>query len=163
MHNRAPIVLLGALLLVTLSSGCTPVAQQFIGNRVTNAPVVSLQPGGPHADSWQTFDVIIDYQYHKSGDIFAISGTAQLTQRYEILYSRLRDLKVFLFLLDDDQRVLTTSMIARSLSVQLNDQMPFNQSFKLPPGATRISFGYEGLVTEGRMEFHSFYLLPLNK
>ena len=54
-------------------------------------------------------------------------------------------------------------MIARSLSVQLNDQMPFNQSFNLPPGATRISFGYEGMVTEGRMEFHSFYLLPLNK
>ena len=163
MKTRFSTLFLGALLLVALSFGCTPVAQQFIGNRVTNAPVVELQPGGPHADSWQTFDVIIDYQYHKSGDIFAISGTAQLTQRYEILYSRLRDLKVYLFLLDDDYRVLATSMIARSLSVQLNDQMPFNQSFKLPPGATRISFGYEGLVTEGRMEFHSFYLLPLNK
>jgi hypothetical protein len=163
MTTRLNTVFLSVLLLVTLSFGCTPVAQQFVGNRVTNAAVVTIQPGGPHADSWETFDVIIDYQYHKSGDLFVISGTAQLTQRYEILYSRLRDLKVYLFFLDDDQRVLDTSMIARSLSVQIDQQMSFKQSFNLPTGATHISFGYEGLVTEGKMDFHSFYLLPLSK
>jgi hypothetical protein len=161
MNIRRKIISLGVFSLILFGSGCVPLSEQFIGNRVSSGPVAVLQPGGTSADTWQTFDILIDYQYKRDGDVLAISGTARLTQHYVIMYASLRDLRVFLFFLDDNQRVLKSSLIARSLSNEIDDTLQFKQSFQMPPGTTRIAFGYDGQVLSAE-ENHSFYLLPLN-
>ncbi len=148
--------------LLFIVTGCVAPSNPFVGNTVSSAPVVALQSGGPHADSWQTFDIAIDYEYKQDGDVFEIQGAAVLSQRYEIMYSQLRDLRVYLFFLDDNSRVLEASMIARSLTMQIDQKLQFNHLFKAPPGTTRISFGYDGRVSENE-DYHSFYLLPLNR
>jgi hypothetical protein len=161
MNAKLETTCLWVMSLLLFCSGCTPGSRQLIGNQVTSAPVAMLQSGGPHADSWQTFDITINYQYKYDGDHFSISGDARLSQHYAIMYSWLRDLKVYLFFLDGDSRVLESTMVARSLTGQIDEALHFDRFCKLPPGTTRISFGYDGLVSEHR-DYHSFYLLPLN-
>ena len=147
--------------LLFVVNGCVASSNQFVGNTVSSAPVVALQPGGPHAGSWETFDIKIDYEYKQDGNVFEIKGDALLSQHYEIMFSQLRDLRVFLFFLDDNSRVLEASMIARSLTPQIDEKLQFSKFFKVPQGSVRISFGYDGKVSENE-DIESFYLLPLN-
>ncbi len=162
MNARLKLHCLGYIVLLTFACGCAAISNQFVGSTVSSAPVVALHPGGPHADAWQTFDMKIDYEYRWDGDMFEIYGLAGLTQHYELMFSGLRDLRVYLFLLDAHSRVLEASMVARSLTSQLDQKLRFNKSFKVPPGTAGFSFGYEGqaLAEKGNA---NFYLLPLNK
>ena len=163
MIARMKITCLVLCSLVILFSGCVATSDQFVGNSIApDQPIIALKAGGPHADSWQNFDIIIDYQYKQAGDNFDISGTAALTPRYEMLYSHLRDLRVFLFMLDKDARVLQAQMLTRSLTGQLDDTMQFTHVYKLSPGTVSITFGYDGSVSEPQDQT-SFYLLPLRK
>ena len=171
MTARLKITCLGLISLLILCTGCVATSRQFVGNTTSPAqPIIALQPGGPHADSWQNFDIRIDYQYKQDGDIFEISGVAALSSHYEIMYSRLRDLRVFLFFLDKDSRVLQAEMLDRSLTIQLDEKLQFTRFYKVPPGTASITFGYDGVVrgeNEGRSMMmensRSFYLLPLGK
>jgi hypothetical protein len=172
MTTRLKMTCLALCSLLFLCTGCVATSSHFVGNTTSPAqPIIALQPGGPHADSWQNFDITIDYQYKQDSDIFEISGVAALTPRYEMLYARLRDLKVYLFFLDKDSRVLQSEMLDRSLTVQLNERLQFTRFYKVPPGTASITFGYDGVVrgeNEGRAGMMmenttSFYLLPLRK
>ncbi len=163
MIARIKATSLPLCLLLILSTGCVPTSSQFVGKALApDQPIIALQAGGPHADSWQNFDIRIDYQYQQAGDVFEISGVAALTPRYEVLYSQLRDLRVFLFLLDKDARVLQTQMLTRSLTGQLDDRLQFTHVYKLSPGTVSLTFGYDGSVWEAQDQT-SFYLLPLRK
>jgi hypothetical protein len=172
MTARLKMTCLGLFSLLTLCTSCVATSRHFVGNTISpEQPIIALQPAGSHADSWENFDIRIDYQYKQDGNVFEISGAAALTPRYEMLYSRLNDLKVYLFLLDKDSRVLQSEMLGRSLTGQLNERLQFTRFYKLPPGTASITFGYDGVArgeSEGRSIMMmdgstSFYLLPLGK
>lgn len=163
MTARLKMTCFGILSFLFLCAGCVPVSSQFVGNPVsTEQKIITLQPGGPHADSWQNFEITIDYQYKWDNDLFEISGVAELSQHYEMMYTNLRDLKVYLFFLDDQAHVLQTHMLDRSLTGLIDEKLDFTKFYKTPSGTKNIAFGYDGRVSE--MEDHkSFYLLPLGK
>jgi hypothetical protein len=168
MNARQNMTHLGLLSLLILYTGCVARSNQFVGNLVApQQQVVALQSGGASTDLWQTFDVTIDYQYKRDGEIFEISGVAELTPRYEILYENLRDLRVFLFFLDDKAHVLEANMLVRSLTSRVDESLGFTKFYKVPPGTASITFGYDGYVSEAEMwRFgggKSFYMLPLGK
>jgi len=168
MYAELKMTHLGLLFFLTLCTGCTAKSHQFVGNTVApQQQVVNLQSGGGSADSWQTFDVQIDYQYKRDGTLFEISGVAKLSPRYEMLYENLRDLRVFLFFLDDKARVLEANMLARSLTNSVDESLRFTKFYKVPPGTVSITFGYDGYVSEAEERrwggIRSFYMLPLGK
>jgi hypothetical protein len=152
---------LGLICVLLFLSGCVASPNPFIGNTVSSAPVDVLKSGGPHADSWQTFDIHIDYEYTQDGNLFKISGSALLSEHYQMMYTRLRDLKLYLFFLDENSRVLAGHLLAQSLSYEVDHRLPFNRSFNVPPGTARISFGYDGRVSE-REDRKPFSRLPLS-
>jgi len=163
MNARLKMTRLGLLSLLILCAGCAGTSNQFVGSPVApQQQIIALQPGGSSADSWQNFDIRIDYQYKRDGDLLEISGTAELSPRYEMLYTNLRDLKVFLFFLDDKAHVLEANMLARSLTGRVDERLRFTKFYKVPPGTASITFGYDGYVLEMQGGY-SFYLLPLGK
>ncbi|MGK2905487.1 MAG: hypothetical protein ACSLFH_03965 [Desulfuromonadales bacterium] len=158
----------GLLSLLILCTSCAATSNQFVGNSVApQHQVVALQPGGASAGLWQTFDIVINYQYKRVGDLFEFSGAAELTPRYEMLYENLRDLRVFLFFLDDKAHVLRANMLARSLTNRVDERLGFTRLYNIPPGTASITFGYDGNVSEAGMRRwrggKSFYMLPLGK
>ena len=162
MKTRLQFFGLGLTCLLIFLSGCVATSNPFVGNTVSTVPVVVLKSGGPHADSWQTFDIHIEYQYTQDGNLFNISGSALLSEHYQMLYTRLRDLKLYVFFLDKDSRVLAGHLLTQSLLNDIDQRLPFNRSYNLPPGAARISFGYSGRVSEME-DLKTFYQLPLRK
>ncbi len=162
MTIKQVIYCLGAIFLLNIGSGCVPISKQFVGN--TLAPkqeVIKLQSGGPHMDSWQNFDVKIDYEYKQNDDVLNISGRAVLGQHYVMTFDNLDDLELYLFFIDSNSRVLGTNMLARSVTQNIAETLQFNESYKSPPGTTAISFGYKGHVSSMK-DNATFYLLPLD-
>jgi hypothetical protein len=163
MQNCKRIVVFsGLLVLLSLGSGCVKTSMLHQGNQVSDVQVVALQQGGPFADSWKTFDLIMDYKYRQDGDVFEISGQAVLSEHYQMMYAHINYLWVYLFFLDDQSRVLETALLAGSLNGQVNEQYAFVKVLKVPPGTVSVSFGYDGYATD--WEGGSiFYRLPLRK
>lgn len=162
MTVKMKIAGLCCLSLILVTAGCAGLSSSFAGNKVSNAPIVSIKQGGQETSRWQTFDLITDYNYKYEGDVFEISGVAVLSDHYSMTYDSLKDLRVFIFLLDADARVLESAQIARSLTSNLDEKLSFNVALKAPPGLASFSFGYDGQVLEQRGG-RSFYNLPLNK
>ena len=136
----------------------------YQGHSVSPEQIVAIQQPGPHKDSIENFDIIINYEFTRIGDVLEISGQAALAERYPLLYERLKYLYVYLFFLDDASRVLETVSLAKALTGRTDERLVFSQSLSVPAGAVGISFGYNGEVQEGGRgdaASHTFYLLPL--
>ena len=158
MQVKIPVIL--SLWLCFVLSGCVAGTELFIGKQVTDAPIVQLEDGAPASGTWQTFDVTINYQYQTDGDIVELAGEGELSQHYQMVYNRVRSLRVYLFLLDADGLVHETIEIPALLTTT-EDKFSFNRQFKVSADVKGFSFGYRGLVWErdGRAYFDS---LPSN-
>jgi hypothetical protein len=162
MTIKQIISCLGAIFLLIPGSGCVPISKQFVGNTVSpKQQVIKLQSGGSHMDSWQNFDIKIDYEYKQDDDKFNISGRAVLSQHYVMTYDILNDLDLYLFFIDGNSRVLETNILARSVAQNTDETLQFTKLYKAPPGTTGISFGYNGHVSADKGN-GTFYLLPLD-
>jgi len=148
--------------LLPLASGCVDISMMYHGKTVSSVPIVALQEGSPITGRWETFDLIIDYTYMQNGDSLEISGQAALSQHYEMMYTNVSRMYTYFFFLDKDSRVLETASFINVWTSDTRDIQNFSKSYKVPTGATGISFGYSGQAQE--MDSHtSFYELPLSK
>ena len=160
MSIKIKMTCLALTCLLLLASACTPISTLYHGRTVSEVSVAALQEGGPVADRWETFDLVIDYKYFKQGDSFEISGQVALSQHYQITYDRLSRIYVYLFFLDKDSRVLETISFANTWSSNTDEAQDFSDSYTLPSGTAEISFGYTGVVRD-EDSFDQFYALPL--
>jgi len=128
------------LLFFGLTS-CQSTESFYRGYTVENE---SLSPLGNQQGSWKTFDLELTYQYQQTDNILDITGSAALSLYYELNTSRIRTLDVYLFLLDDESKVLETVYLTRRLEFSPEENLTFTKTLKIPPGTTSIAFGYKG-------------------
>ena len=133
----------------------------YHGKHVTSVPVVVLQEGREVAGRWETFDLVIDYQYQRNGDNLELSGQAALSQHYQMNYAGVSRMQTYLFFLDQDARVLETAFFVTPWSSGVEDIQEFSKSYTMPAGTTGLSIGYSGSVN-GMDGNASFYELPLS-
>ncbi len=165
MNKKIKSIYMGCTCLLILAvAGCVTTAEMFQGGSVSPEQVFAIQETGPNKGYDQNFDIIISYEFVRSGDVLEISGQAVLTDRYPKTYESLNYLHVYLFFLDDSLRVLETVALASSMAGNLDEHFEFSQSLNIPTGAVGISFGYDGEARGGggRMaSAYTFYRLPL--
>ena len=139
---------------------CTPVptSQLYHGDTVTEVQIVNLSDSGPQQGSWSTFDMAIDYQYQIENGGLHISGTGMLSQHYQLLYAGVRQLRVYLFLLDAAGRVQQTVSLSAFLA-DTEDTFRFDQRVALAPEMKAFTFGYSGYAYENEDRFY-FDQLP---
>lgn len=145
-----------------LGSACVPAANLYQGNPVASDHVMPLQSGGPHGGDFENFDLVMTYQFTRDGDVFEISGRAELGQHYQMVYDKINDLRIYLFFVDADSRVLQTVLLTSAATGMTAQQLRFSRFFKVPRGATGFSFGYDGKVSELDSS-KVFYRLPLRR
>lgn len=156
------------LCIMFASISCVATHERFHGNAVANEDIIVLQNGEEQIASWKTFDVIINLNYVLDGDNLELFGEGQLGEHYSAIYTHIRSLTVYLFLLDKQGDVLETVPVRITSMWYTDDKFTINQSIKLPELATGLSFGYSGTVAElgsGRAidSSVSFHKLPLTK
>jgi len=156
--NLACLLIAG---LLPLATACVDTAMLYNGAQVTSVPVVVLQEGPPVAGRWETFDLVIDYQYQRHGDRLELSGRAALSQHYQMNYAGVSRMQTYLFFLDQDARVLETAFFVTPWSNGVEDIQEFSKSYTMPADTTALSIGYSGAVNH-MDSTASFYKLPLS-
>lgn len=156
---------LTAIAAVAILTACKPAISPYADNYYDPELTIPLVTGTVQENSWQTFELVIDYRYKATADTIDVSGTAVLGKHYRDLYERLTKLDVYLFLLDDTSRVLQSKKIAQALASETDTVVTFSETTALPSGASHLAFGYEGRVRASDPEPDSggdwFYKLPL--
>ncbi|RLB64751.1 MAG: hypothetical protein DRH08_09015 [Deltaproteobacteria bacterium] len=161
MSVKVKMAFLGFICLSSLALGCVELAMLYHDKTVSNAPVVALQEGSAITGRWETFDLVINYQYTKKVDSLKISAQAALSSHYQMTYDKLAKMRVYIFFLDKDSRVMETALFADTWSSNTRDVQEISSSYKTPPGTAGFSFGYSGQVRDGKST-DNFYKLPLD-
>ena len=146
--------------LLSLALGCAEIKEFYHGNTVSSVPVIVLQEGTPNAGRWETFDLIIDYEYILKSNRITISGEASLTQHYQMLYTSIPRMVTYIFFLDEDSRVLETASFINLWTDSTRDIQVFSKNYIVPDRTKKISIGYSG-EAQGKDMKSSFYELPL--
>lgn len=152
-----------------VSWGCVETAMMYRGNLLhPEQQVRAIKDGAAYSDTLETFEVVIAYDYHRTGEQLEIAGQAALARRYPLLFSRTAHLDVYLFFVDESRRVLATVQLARAMTGNLDEVLEFSRRLQVPAGAVGVSFGYNGEVRGGGDgQFagggETFWLLPISK
>ena len=86
----------------------------------------------------------VDYSYDRQGNRFDIDGALSFSNSSKINFNQVLDLKLKLFLLDKDMRVVDYLDIARTLNSNLDDKTTFAKTLELKETVVALAFGYEG-------------------
>lgn len=142
MQNRLwfLLVFLFSLMLV----GCQTTTTHYLGAKADEADVVSLIAGQVEQQRWEDLYVTVDYSYDRQGNRLDIDGALSFSDSPKINFTQVRDMKLKLFFLDQDMRVVNYLDIARTLSTNLDDETRFARTLQLKEGVKSFTFGYEG-------------------
>lgn len=132
------IVLAGLIL-----SGCQSTATFYQGYKAEDKNVIPLT-GQAAQGSWETFDVNLIYRAEQSGNMLNVDGTVNFSFYHTANISRIRNLSLYLFLLDEDAQVLETELLIRTGLTQPEDQLSFAGNLAIPAEARSFAFGYRG-------------------
>jgi hypothetical protein len=137
------VILTVLFLLTGLLPGCQSMGAKDIGRQVPSGGRVVLQDGGPHAQTFQTRDMTIKYQYRTAGSQLKVWGTTA------IKYESIKTLIFHLFFLDADGKVIAIhdffSYLDHSDFAEFkSDERQFHRDFTMPDGAKAFAIGYDG-------------------
>ena len=140
---------LAAILLLILP-GCQTQSVSSYYHGLQANPTESLPLPGKELQKgkWQTYDLLLDYQYQTEGNSLKISGATTLSDFYQINMNFLRKLDLFLFFLDKDAKVVETAQLLKVRSSSLDSPLSFNQTIEIPQAAKAIGFGYQGITRD---------------
>jgi len=110
---------------------------------------IYLLEEGPGHGLWQTFDLVIDYQYEKKADMLELSGVVELSHHYRSLYEILSRLYLTVYFLDNEGKVLEGKQVFISTSLKIDDKFSFKHLLEIPPDTVSFTFSYMGGVRGG--------------
>ncbi len=142
MKNKIFTLLL--LLVGLVFFGCQTTTTYYLGAKADEKGVISLAAAQAGPQQWQDLYVTVDYSLHRQGNRFSIDGALSFSDHPKGMYTRVPDLKLKLFFLNKDMRVVDYLDVARTLSTSLDDKTPFSRTLDLKDDVVSFTFGYEG-------------------
>jgi len=142
MKNKLRVI--SFLLLLPVFLGCQATTTYYLGAKADSKGVVRLAVNQVENQRWQDLYVTVDYSFDQQGNQLNIDGALSFSNSPKALFTRVWDLKLKLFLLDKDMRVVHYLDIARTLSNSLDDKTTFSRTLSLQEGVESFTFGYEG-------------------
>lgn len=153
--RKNKLVFVSIIMLVALF-GCQPATLTYYkGANAEDMDVVSLTASQKEVQNWQDLYVTVDYNLEKNGDQVDIDGVLTFSQSPKVNYTHVRDLKLKLFFLNKDLRVVDYLDVARTLSTDLEDETRFSKSIRVSPDVIALTFGYEGSFFDSDPEYPS--------
>ncbi len=135
--------------------GCQTTTTYYQGAKADEEGMVSLSLGQVEKQRWQDLYVTVDYSFKQQADQIIIDGTLSFSNHPRLLFTRVWDLKLKLFFLDKDMRVVSYLDIARTLNNNLDDKTKFNRTLEVQEEVVAFAFGYEGSFVDDDPESSS--------
>ena len=144
--KKIPAVVKASLcifLLVGLA-GCQSSLTSYRGKPVDAKNRFDLLEGGPHTGTWQTRDLLVEFQYLRKQQELQISGLVK-PQTYLLHFDFLKSLLLGLHFVDAGGVVLADETImSAGYRIEMFKQKAFKANLKIPPDSTAIAFSYRG-------------------
>jgi hypothetical protein len=134
-----PLVVLG--MFVSSSQGSW---FNYKGATVNRAAAIPVAEGAHPVDYFVTWDLVIDYQYVRSGDQLDLWGSAQYGAGIRHNFKTVPRFYMRLYFADEKGMVLGYRGIVTSGYGYSDDTLRFKQRITLPPGTALMAFGYDG-------------------
>ncbi|PLY03950.1 MAG: hypothetical protein C0622_03650 [Desulfuromonas sp.] len=131
------------LLLGLALTACQAATSYYLGAKADGMESVVLKSGNYH---WQDLYVTVDYRLQQQADKLGIDGVLTFSDNPRVSYTVSRDLKLKLFQLDKDKRVVSYADIARVLNPDLEADTRFAREVPLHKDTVSLAFGYEGVL-----------------
>ena len=151
MENKFRIVFKTGLWILLLAglAACQIGLSSYRGKTVKVENRFDLQEGGPHKESWQTRDLLVEFQYLGAQQELQISGLVK-PQTHILNFDILRYLNVSLHFVDAGGKVLADAPIVYGgYRIAMPEQLAFKKNLKIPPDSTAIAFSYRGSALSG--------------
>lgn len=118
---------------------------QGLPTTVAAQNLIPLQQGGPHAGSWESSDVNLEYQYVAEQNSFKLNIGGKAKRGYD-------QLSLWIKFFDAQGKVLETKSVFNSGFRQklLRPKGGIEKTFEIPPSSTQFSFQSMLKVREGR-------------
>jgi hypothetical protein len=141
-HFKFGVFLLAVQFVALL--GCQGTMPTYRGAKVHQSQLIPLADGVQKTASYQSRDLVIDYQVLRNKDELQISGMAQFTSRLRTGFTSIPYFHLSVFLADAQGTVLANRGIVTSGYGYPDDDMRFRDKIMLPPGTAYMAFGYSG-------------------
>jgi hypothetical protein len=151
------LILLGSL------AACQGGMGSYAGKTVDAKDRIELLEGGPHPVSWETRDLLVEFQYTRKRQDLQISGLIK-PQQYLSHFNSIKHLYLRLHFVDAGGKVLADQALLKSTGyrVQMPEKIPFKAELQIPPAGAAVAFSYRGRAQGGgeRAEDWEFWKMP---
>jgi len=151
LGDKIQIVFKTGLLILLLAglAACQSGLTSYHGKTADAQNRFDLQEGGPHKGSWQTRDLLVEFQYLRGQQDLQISGLVK-PQTYLRHFNILENLILSLHFVDAGGKVLVDEAImSAGYRIEMPEKMAFKANLKIPPDSTAIAFSYRGRAFDG--------------
>ena len=156
------LTIISILFFGLILSGCqtTTTTTYYLGAKADVKEAITLSSGQVQHQQWKDPYVAIDYSYTYQKNQLNIDGLFSFSDGAKINYQTVRQLKLKLFLLNKNMRVVDYREILRVLGYSLEDQDKINAEFVLNDDVVAFTFGYEGLLRDDEGLSSTIWKLP---
>lgn len=140
------------LLLALILNACQSSRGYYLGAQAQPETVAPLTLNADGPQLWQDLYVRVKYQLKLDRDQLQVVGSLEFTNSTLAISTRIADLRLRLFLLNDAAQVVQYTDVTRVLDPNPEGITSFALTVPRPPDAVALSFGYEGLFIDNDPE-----------
>lgn len=139
-----------------LALGCQPASTSYyLGATAKKMDIIPLTGKLETQQVWQDLYLHVTYQLQRDGERLYLTGSMTFSESSKVNYTRVADMKLKLFLLDQNLLVIDYIDVARTLGFSLDDETFFKQSLPLDQRGVALAFGYDGYLVDSESKFPS--------
>lgn len=131
------------LFFALLISGCQTTTGHYLGALADESAVTEITPVLDTQQQWEEFYLMVDSQLTRQADHYQMSGSLSFSLHAQMMYVRVADVELTLFLLDADNRVVDYRRATHFKGLRLGDRIPFTVTLPLADRAVSYTFGYQ--------------------
>jgi len=133
MQLKNPVA--GGIIRCLLFFSMVLVGWQVLQTTVAAQDLIPIREGGPHAGSWESSDVLLDYQYVAEQGTFKLNIGGKAKQGYD-------QLSVWIKFVSPQGKVLQKKSVYNSGFRQklLRDRGRIEKTFEIPTNTTQFTF-----------------------
>ncbi len=124
-------------------SGCLSTTGHYLGALADKEAVTAITPVLDAQQHWEEFYVTVDSRLMRLEDQYRMTGWLSFSQHSRMMYARVADVELTLFLLDADNRVVDYRKATHFKGLSPEDRIPFTVTLPLVEQAVAYTFGYQ--------------------
>lgn len=136
------------LFFVVMLTGCQTSTGHYLGALADEDRVTDITPVLDAQQQWEGFYLTVDSQLRRQAGNYQMSGRLSFSEHARMMYVRVADVDLTLFLLNADNRVVDYRRATHFIGLRPDDRVPFTVTVPVSDQAVAYTFGYRVTFTD---------------